>query len=85
MNAQEILLDLKQKFGAAIPRADVPSEEPVVRVCRTGSLKVICRYFFRELDARYIAGIGSDDRPFRAISWWLIISRWIKTICSAPC
>jgi len=27
-------------------------------------LKAVCQYLFRDLDARYVTGVGSDDRPF---------------------
>jgi len=45
---------------------------PTTCVCflrRTSALKAVCRYVFRDLDARYVISIGADDRPYSATSW----------------
>ncbi len=64
MVAREKLNELKEKFGAAILRADLPSDERLFVFVERGALKEICRHVFRGLDARYVVSIGVDDRPF---------------------
>jgi Ni,Fe-hydrogenase III large subunit/Ni,Fe-hydrogenase III component G len=64
MDARERLNQLKEKFGPAILRADFPNDSRLYVYVEGGSLKAICRYIFRDLDARYIISIGADDRPY---------------------
>ena len=64
MIAREKLDQLKAKWGAAIRRADLPSERCLFVFVEASALKAVCHYVFRELDARYVTSIGADDRPF---------------------
>ncbi|MEI7729875.1 MAG: NADH-quinone oxidoreductase subunit C [Verrucomicrobiota bacterium] len=63
MGAHKILNQLKEKFGGAIPRADMPGPGRLFLYVETAALKEICRFLFRDMDARYVTSIGSDDRP----------------------
>jgi Ni,Fe-hydrogenase III large subunit/Ni,Fe-hydrogenase III component G len=64
MVARERLNQLKEKFGRAIQRADLPSDQRLFVVADPAAVKPICQYIFRHLDARYVISIGADDRPF---------------------
>lgn len=64
MSAREKLNELKEKFGSAIQRADLPSESRLVVHVAPTTLRDVCRYVFRDLDARYVISIGIDDRPY---------------------
>jgi len=64
MVARERLNQLKQKFGPAILRADLPSDQRLFVVVEPGAVRALCQYIFRDLDARYVISIGADDRPF---------------------
>lgn len=64
MGAREKLNRLKDKFGPDILRAGLPSDSRLFVFVERTALKAICRYIFRDLDARYIISIGADDRPF---------------------
>jgi len=64
MIAREKLNHLKETFGPALLRADLPDDRNLFVFVELGSLKAICKYIFRDLDARYITSIGVDDRPF---------------------
>ncbi len=64
MNAREKLTLLKEKFGPDLLRADLPDDRCLFVFVEPSALRDVCRYVFRELDARYIVGIGVDDRPF---------------------
>jgi len=64
MIAREKLDQLKARWGAAIRRADIPSDRSLFVFVEASALKSICQYVFRELDARYVISIGADDRPF---------------------
>ena len=64
MVARERLNQLKEKFGPAIQRADLPSDQRLFVVADPAAVKPICQYIFRDLDARYVISIGADDRPF---------------------
>jgi Ni,Fe-hydrogenase III large subunit/Ni,Fe-hydrogenase III component G len=64
MDARERLNQLKEKFGPAILRADFPNDSRLYVYVDPQALKAVCRYVFRDLDARYIISIGADDRPF---------------------
>ena len=63
MVAREKLNQLKERFGAAIQRADLPATAPVRLRRPVGASKRVCAYIFRDLDARYVISIGADDRP----------------------
>jgi Ni,Fe-hydrogenase III large subunit/Ni,Fe-hydrogenase III component G len=64
MDARERLNQLKEKFGPAILRADFPNDSRLYVYVDPQALKAVCRYVFRDLDARYIISIGADDRSF---------------------
>jgi Ni,Fe-hydrogenase III large subunit/Ni,Fe-hydrogenase III component G len=64
MVARQKLSLLKEKFGPAILQADMPSDNRLFVCVDPSSLKAVCQYLFRDLDARYVISIGSDDRPF---------------------
>jgi Ni,Fe-hydrogenase III large subunit/Ni,Fe-hydrogenase III component G len=64
MTARERLSQLKEKFGPAILRADMPADNRLFVYVEPSCLKAICQYIFRDLDARYVISIGTDDRPF---------------------
>jgi len=64
MDAHKRLNQLKEKFGSQILRADFPNENRLYVYVAPQALKAVCRYVFRDLDARYIISIGADDRPF---------------------
>jgi Ni,Fe-hydrogenase III large subunit/Ni,Fe-hydrogenase III component G len=64
MDAHKRLNQLKEKFGQQILRADFPNEHRLYVYVEPQALKAVCRYVFRDLDARYVISIGADDRPF---------------------
>src|SRR5512136_3095566 len=64
MDARERLNQLKEKFGPAILRADFPNDSRLYVYVDPQALKAVCRYVFRDLDARYVISIGADDRPY---------------------
>ena len=64
MIARDRLGQLKERFGSAIERADVPSDNRLFVFVERAAVKSICRHIFRDLDARYVISIGVDDRPF---------------------
>jgi Ni,Fe-hydrogenase III large subunit/Ni,Fe-hydrogenase III component G len=64
MIAREKLNRLKEKFGPAIQRADLPGDHCLFVFVEPSALKEICRHIFRDLDARYVTSIGADDRPY---------------------
>lgn len=63
MAAREKLNLLKERFGSAIQRADIPAEDRLYVFVDPQSVRDICRHVFRQLDARYVISIGADDRP----------------------
>jgi Ni,Fe-hydrogenase III large subunit/Ni,Fe-hydrogenase III component G len=63
MPARAVLNRIKEKFNGAIVRVDVPEDSRLFLYVRPESLKAVCRYVFRDLDARYVVSIGIDDRP----------------------
>lgn len=63
MPAREKLNLLKNHFGNAIHRADIPAEDRLFVFVDPQSVREICRHVFRQLDARYVISIGADDRP----------------------
>ena len=64
MIARDMFEQFKQWFGPLIKRADLPSDNRLFVFIEPASVKHVCRHIFRELDARYVASIGVDDRPF---------------------
>ena len=64
MIAREIFEQFKARFGALIQRADLPSDRRLFVYVDRSAVKYVCQHIFRELDARYVATIGADDRPF---------------------
>jgi Ni,Fe-hydrogenase III large subunit/Ni,Fe-hydrogenase III component G len=58
------LKELREEFGAAIQRADCPNDHRLFLFVDPADVKRVCRHIFRDLDARYVISIGSDDRPF---------------------
>src|SRR5208283_3206757 len=64
MDSSLQLVQLKEKFGPAIQRADLPDDNCLFVFVEPSAVKDICRYIFRDLDARYVISIGADDRPF---------------------
>ena len=64
MIAREMFEQFKARFGALIQRADLPSDNRLFVFVEREVVKYVCQHIFRELDARYVASIGSDDRPF---------------------
>jgi Ni,Fe-hydrogenase III large subunit/Ni,Fe-hydrogenase III component G len=64
MTARDRLEQLRQKFGAAIQRADFPADSRLFVHVEPSAVKGMCQYIFRDLDARYVISIGTDDRPY---------------------
>ncbi len=64
MIARDRLKQLKDEFGPAILRADLPSDTRLFFYVDPATIKPVCQYIFRELNARYVISIGADDRPF---------------------
>jgi Ni,Fe-hydrogenase III large subunit/Ni,Fe-hydrogenase III component G len=64
MIARLLFEQFKARFGPLIQRADVPSDRRLFVFVDRSALKMVCQHIFRELDARYVTTVGSDDRPF---------------------
>jgi len=64
MIARERLNQLVKKFGDGIRRADLPADNRLFVYVEPSGVKPVCEYLFRNLDARYVTSIGTDDRPF---------------------
>ena len=64
MDARARLNQLKEKFGSQILRADFPNDRRLYVYVDPAALKAVCRYVFRDLDARYVISVGADDRPY---------------------
>jgi len=64
MIAREMFEEFKARFGPLIQRADLPSDRRLFVFVDRSAVKYVCQHIFRELDARYVASIGADDRPF---------------------
>jgi Ni,Fe-hydrogenase III large subunit/Ni,Fe-hydrogenase III component G len=64
MIARQMFEEFKARFGPLIQRADLPSDSRLYVFVDRSAVKYVCQHIFRELDARYVASIGSDDRPF---------------------
>jgi Ni,Fe-hydrogenase III large subunit/Ni,Fe-hydrogenase III component G len=64
MIAREMFEEFKARFGPLIQRTDLPSNNRLFVFVDRSAVKYVCQHIFRELDARYVASIGTDDRPF---------------------
>jgi Ni,Fe-hydrogenase III large subunit/Ni,Fe-hydrogenase III component G len=64
MIARERLNQLRENFGPAIERADLPADNRLFVHVAPSDIKRVCEFVFRNLDARYVISIGADDRPF---------------------
>ena len=64
MIAREKLNQLQTALGSSIRGADLPSDRCLFVFVEAPALKNVCQYVFRDLDARYVTSIGSDDRPY---------------------
>ena len=64
MIAHDMFEQFKQRFGPLIKRADLPSDHRLFVFIDASSVKFVCQHIFRDLDARYVASIGVDDRPY---------------------
>ena len=64
MSANDILNTIKKKFGEVIFRTDIPAENRLFLYVESSAVKALCKYVFRDLDARYCVSIGIDDRAF---------------------
>jgi Ni,Fe-hydrogenase III large subunit/Ni,Fe-hydrogenase III component G len=64
MIAREMFEEFKARFGPLIDRADLPSDRRLFVYVDRAAVKFVTQHIFRELDARYVASIGTDDRPF---------------------
>ena len=64
MPARTVLDRIKEKFDGTIDRVDIPEESRLFLHVRPSKVKEVCRYVFRDLDARYVISIGMDDRPW---------------------
>lgn len=64
MIARERLAVLRERFGAALLRADMPGDDRLFIHVERETLPSVCRHIFREQDARYVISIGADDRPY---------------------
>jgi Ni,Fe-hydrogenase III large subunit/Ni,Fe-hydrogenase III component G len=64
MSSRTKLNQLKEKFGPAIQRADLPGDDRLFLFVEPAALKAVCGHLFRAMDARYVISIGADDRPF---------------------
>ena len=64
MIAREMFEEFKGRFGPLIDRADMPNDRRLFVYVDRSVVRFVCQHIFRELDARYVATIGADDRPF---------------------
>ena len=64
MIAREKLNQLQTALGSSIRGADLPSDRCLFVFVEAPALKNVCQYVFRDMDARYVTSIGSDDRPY---------------------
>lgn len=55
---------LRERFGAAIQRADVPAANRLYLYADRRALRDLSRFVFRDLGARYVVSVGFDDRPY---------------------
>jgi Ni,Fe-hydrogenase III large subunit/Ni,Fe-hydrogenase III component G len=64
MAAREKLRFIKEQFGSAIERADLPSDSRLYLWVQPAAVKAVSQHLFRAMNARYVISIGADDRPF---------------------
>lgn len=64
MPARQVLTLLKQRFNGVINRVDLPEDNRLLLYTGRESIQELCRFIFRDLDARYVISIGIDDRPY---------------------
>ena len=64
MKAREKLQILNERFGPGILGSDLPGNNRLFVHVDPAVVKPVCRYLFRELDARYVISIGADERPY---------------------
>jgi Ni,Fe-hydrogenase III large subunit/Ni,Fe-hydrogenase III component G len=64
MNAHERLNQIRAHFGTSLLRADMPGADRLVLYVEPLQLRLICQFIFHDLDARYVATMGADDRPY---------------------
>ena len=62
MAARDVLKSIKKRFDGVIQRVDVPADNRLYLYVQPEMIKEICRFVFRDLDARYVISIGMDDR-----------------------
>jgi len=62
MAARDVLNSIKKRFDGVIQRVDVPADNRLYIYVQPEMIKEICRFVFRDLDARYVISIGMDDR-----------------------
>jgi Ni,Fe-hydrogenase III large subunit/Ni,Fe-hydrogenase III component G len=64
MPARAKLNSLREAFGQAVCRADLPSDRVLFVFVKPEAVKAVCRHVFDVLDARYVISIGADNRPY---------------------
>ena len=64
MPARQVLNSIKQRFNGVIHRVDMPDDSRLLLYAARESVPDLCRFIFRDLDARYVISIGIDDRPY---------------------
>jgi Ni,Fe-hydrogenase III large subunit/Ni,Fe-hydrogenase III component G len=64
MTSRGRLEQLREKFGPAIQRADLPDDGRLFVFVEPAVVKSVCQHIFATLDARYVISIGVDDRPY---------------------
>ncbi len=64
MVARERLAALRERFPTATLRAELPSDNRLYVHVPRELLRDVCRFIFRDQDARYVISIGADDRPY---------------------
>jgi Ni,Fe-hydrogenase III large subunit/Ni,Fe-hydrogenase III component G len=62
--ARAVLFRIKEKFDGTIDRVDITGRSRLFLFIAPSKVKEVCRYIFRDLDARYVISIGMDDRPW---------------------
>lgn len=62
--ARDRLAQLRERFASVILRADMPSDTRLYVHVEREALPEVCRFVFRDQDARYVISIGADDRPY---------------------
>ncbi len=63
MSVQTVLRQITDRFTPVIQRMDIPEDGRLFLYVEPQAIREICRYVFRDLDARYVISIGLDDRP----------------------